>query len=96
MKTLEHTKAAPKSSVMFPAVPANVTAPTVTPLLVNVTVPVPEFPSNCGVSPAIGTDAPPAPPDVADQFAVLVLSQLPVPPTQYLFAIRSPHQAVEQ
>ena len=33
----------------------------------------------------VGTDAPPAPPDDADQL-VVVASQLPVPPTQYLFA----------
>lgn len=35
----------------------------------------------------VGADAPPAPPDVADQLAVFVLSQVPDPPTQYLFAI---------
>jgi hypothetical protein len=39
------------------------------------------------LSAAVGTDAPLAPPDVADQLVVVVLSQVPVPPTQYLLAI---------
>lgn len=35
----------------------------------------------------VGTDAPLAPPEDADQFVVLLVFQVPVPPTQYLFAI---------
>jgi len=35
----------------------------------------------------VGTEAPPAPPEVADQ-CVVVVSQEPVPPTQYRVAIR--------
>lgn len=42
-------------------------------------------------SAATGADAPGAPPDVADQFAVEVASQVPEPPTQYLFAICVPY-----
>ena len=38
-------------------------------------------------SAAVGTDAPPAPPEAVDQLTVLVAFQVPVPPTQYLFAI---------
>ena len=38
-------------------------------------------------SAAVGTDAPPAPPEVSDQFVVVVASQLPLPPRQYLVAI---------
>jgi hypothetical protein len=52
-----------------------------------VQVPVPEFASNIAVSAATGADAPAAPPDVVDQFAVLAASQVPVPPTQYRVAI---------
>jgi hypothetical protein len=37
---------------------------------------------NIALSAAVGTDAPPAPPDVTDQFVVLVNVQLAVPPTQ--------------
>ncbi len=36
-----------------------------------------------------GTLAPPPPPEVADQFVVVLPSQFPVPPTQYLVAILS-------
>jgi hypothetical protein len=39
------------------------------------------------LSELVGTDAPPDPPEVADQLVVVVLSQVPVPPTQYLLAI---------
>ncbi len=38
-------------------------------------------------STAVGADAPLAPPDDADQLAVLLVFQVPAPPTQYLFAI---------
>lgn len=41
-------------------------------------------------SAAPGTDAPPAPPDVADQLAVVVASQVFVPPTQNLAAMFTP------
>jgi hypothetical protein len=51
---------------------------------------VPELASKNTSSTAVGALAPEAPPEVADQFAVLKLSQVPVPPTQYLFAIVSP------
>jgi len=42
------------------------------------------------LSALVGTDAPPAPPLAADQLVVFVASQVPVPPTQYLFAIDDP------
>jgi hypothetical protein len=35
----------------------------------------------------VGTDAPPEPPEVSDQWVVSVVSHVPSPPTQYLFAI---------
>jgi hypothetical protein len=38
----------------------------------------------------VGTEAPPAPPEVADQFVVLVEFQVPEPPTQYLVAMLTP------
>jgi hypothetical protein len=38
-------------------------------------------------SEAVGTEAPPAPPDVADQLVVEEASHVPFPPTQYLEAI---------
>ena len=38
-------------------------------------------------SAAVGADAPPPPPEVADQFVVVTVFQLPLPPTQYLVAI---------
>ena len=41
-----------------------------------------EFASKNTLSAAVGTDAPPAPPDVADQLVVLVESHVPVPRTQ--------------
>ena len=63
-----------------------VVAPTVTPPLVKVTTPVPEFASKIGVSAEVGTEAPPVPPDVADQFAVLPLLHVPAPKIQYLAA----------
>jgi hypothetical protein len=56
----------------------------------RVTVPVPEFASKKATSAAFGADAPEAPPDVADQLAVLVVFHVPEPPTQYLFAMSIP------
>ena len=38
----------------------------------------------------VGAEAPPAPPEVADQFVVLLVSQVPEPPTQYLVAMLTP------
>jgi hypothetical protein len=49
---------------------------------VNAPVPTFELALKNTLSDAVGTDAPLAPPDDADQLAVLVLSQVPVPPTQ--------------
>lgn len=46
-----------------------------------------ELASKIATSAAPGTLAPPAPPDVADHCVVVAVSQVPVPPTQYLFAI---------
>jgi len=48
---------------------------------------VPELESKVAVSAVVGADAPDAPPVVADQFAVLELSQVPEPPTQNRAAI---------
>jgi hypothetical protein len=47
-----------------------------------VQVPVPDALSNTTVSVDIGTAMPGNPPVVKDQFVVLVLFQVPVPPTQ--------------
>jgi hypothetical protein len=49
---------------------------------VNAVVPTFEFASKNTLSAAVGTDAPPAPPDDADQLVVLVESQVPVPRIQ--------------
>ena len=57
---------------------------------VNAPVPTFEFASKKTLSDPVGTDAPPAPPDDADQFVVPVPSQVPVPPTHYLSAITPP------
>jgi hypothetical protein len=69
-------------------VPANafvmLIPPTETPVVTTLQVPL--FTSNTATSAAPGTDAPVAPPDVADQFDVLVVSQVPEP-TQNLFAM---------
>jgi hypothetical protein len=54
---------------------------------VIVTVPVPELALKNTLSAVVGTDAPPPPPEVADQLVVVVVSHVPVPPTQYLSAI---------
>jgi len=54
---------------------------------VNAPVPVLEPASKITSSASVGADAPPAPPDVADQLVVLALVQVPVPPLQYLVAI---------
>jgi hypothetical protein len=48
---------------------------------------VPEFASNVTVSAFVGADAPLPPPEVADQFVVEVLFQVPEPPTQKRAAI---------
>ncbi len=42
---------------------------------------------NITSSAEVGAEAPPAPPDVADQFVVIPGAQVPEPPTQYLVAI---------
>jgi hypothetical protein len=55
---------------------------------VVVQVPVPEPLSKNTLSAATGADAPDAPPEVADQFAVDTPSHVPDPPTQYRAAIR--------
>jgi hypothetical protein len=39
------------------------------------------------LSATVGTEAPPPPPEVADQLVVDDVFQVPVPPTQYLLAI---------
>jgi hypothetical protein len=52
-----------------------------------VTVPPPELALKKTSSAVVGTDAPPAPPDVADQLVVEEAFHVPVPPTQYLFAM---------
>lgn len=53
---------------------------------VSVTVYVPAW-SKKTLSAEVGLVAPAAPPEVADQFVVLVVFQVPEPPTQYRFAI---------
>jgi hypothetical protein len=58
-------------------------------------VPVPDAESKITASAATGAEAPPAPPDVADQFVVVTASQVPEPPTQYLFAIFTPRQSTQ-
>jgi hypothetical protein len=52
----------------------------------NVTVYVAAW-SNMATSAAVGTEAPDAPPLVVDQLVVDEAFHVPVPPTQYLFAI---------
>jgi len=54
---------------------------------VNVIVGEPELPLTKTSSAAVGTDAPLEPPEVADQFVVDDVFQVPLPPTQYLEAI---------
>jgi hypothetical protein len=54
-----------------------------------------EFASKNTLSDAVGTDAPPVPPEVADQLVVLVESQVPVPRIQYLSAIRPPQMEAQ-
>jgi hypothetical protein len=53
----------------------------------NVMVGEPDAASTITSSANVGTEAPLAPPEVADQFVVPVSLQVPEPPTQYLFAI---------
>lgn len=55
---------------------------------VRVTVPVPEAALKKTSSVAVGTEAPEEPPEVADQLVVEEVFHVPVPPTQYLSAIR--------
>jgi hypothetical protein len=50
-------------------------------------VPVPELESKVAVSAVVGAEAPEAPPEVAAQLAVLLASQVPLPPTQKRAAI---------
>ena len=53
--------------------------------IVTIKLPPASLPaSKITLSAAVGTDAPLAPPEDADQFAVFVELQEPVPPTQYL------------
>jgi hypothetical protein len=47
-----------------------------------VTVGLPEFESKMALSDAVGTDAPPDPPEVVDQFPVFEEFQVPEPPRQ--------------
>jgi hypothetical protein len=49
---------------------------------VNAPVPTFEFASKNTLSDAVGTDAPPTPPDDVDQLVVLVESHVPVPRIQ--------------
>jgi len=56
-------------------------------LLLIVIVGEPELASIITASVEVGTDAPPAPPELADQLVVLKASQVPLPPRQYLSAI---------
>jgi hypothetical protein len=76
---------------MFSVAFAAVERPTVEPVvsmdrhavpLAIVHVPAPDEALRKTSSAFVGTDAPPAPPDVADQWVVVVVSQVPVPPTQ--------------
>lgn len=54
----------------------------------RVQVPPPEEPSKVTLSEVVGTDCPPAPPEEAAQWVVSEESQVPVPPTQNLEAIK--------
>lgn len=56
-------------------------------VVLTVTVPAPELPSNVTLSAEVGTVCPPAPPVVAAQCVVSLASQVPVPPTQKRAAI---------
>ena len=77
--------------------PENVTVPADTVISkqvnapVSVTVYVLAWSKNTE-SAAVGTDAPLAPPEDADQLVVDEVFHVPVPPTQYLFAIITPQQ----
>ena len=70
--------------VKAPAVRSLKAIPAIVPS--GVTVPPPELPSKVMLSPATGADAPLAPPELDAQCVVVVLSQVPVPPTQNLLA----------
>ena len=84
VKPLLTVRFAPNRNSMFELF--NVGLSAVAPTAV-VTTPVPELESKIASSAVVGAEAPLAPPDVADQFVVLLASQVPVPPTQYLAAI---------
>lgn len=79
--------AAPNCKIIMPADDA-VIAPQLGVVASVVTVPVPESELKVTVSAVVGTEAPPAPPVVADQFVVLLELHVPVPPTQKRVAIR--------
>jgi hypothetical protein len=53
---------------------------------------VPLLASNVTVSAVVGADAPEAPPEVAAQLVVELLSHVPEPPTQNLAAIMRSYQ----
>jgi len=79
---------------VIPVVPAIVqVAPVVVKLKQGLAVPLvvmvgePELASTITASAAVGTDAPPEPPEEVDQFVVVEASHVPVPPRQYLLAI---------
>lgn len=55
---------------------------------VSVTVPVPEAALKNTLSEVVGTEAPEAPPEEADQLVVEEVFHVPAPPTQYLSAIK--------
>jgi hypothetical protein len=82
-------------ATLIDAVPENVTIPADTVISrhdnapVIVTVYVVAW-SKKILSDVVGTDAPDAPPDEADQCVVDVVSQVPEPPTQYRFAMFTP------
>ena len=83
---------------VIPAVPVNVPVNPVQLMLLApvfpaamVTVLAPESDVKKTSSADVGTDAPPAPPFVADHFVPAVPSQLAEPPTQYLSAMFKPY-----
>jgi hypothetical protein len=74
-------------SIVVIAAPLNVMLNTVTfsPIVI---VPAPQLALKIATSAAPGTVAPPTPPEVRDQFKTLKVFHVPVPPTQYLLAIK--------
>ena len=87
LKTPVLVNAAPNCKIIMPPDDA-VIAPQLGVVASVVTVPVPESELKVTVSAVVGTEAPPAPPVVADQFVVLLELHVPVPPTQKRVAIR--------